>query len=186
MSQQKDLERLENDRRRKLELLLLGILLSVSSEQELLLKIKQLPKDVIQEIIDMRKASFEVADEYSNEVHRVNDKDRKLIIASAALYTVSMIVRRVSVSNKASYVEKAVEAVNESKPTINRLVNTEVYEANMKKMVANNKNQMLRWVAINDKRTCAQCSALDGKEYRAEDVPDYVHIGCRCFCEVID
>jgi SPP1 gp7 family putative phage head morphogenesis protein len=185
MTHQKDLEQLETKRKKKLEILLLGILLSASSEEELISKIKKSSTIILEEIKDIRKSSYAIADKYSEDTHRAKDKERQLIIVAAALYLSSSIARRVAISNKESYTSKAIDALEQSKPVINRLVNTEIYEANLKKMVSNNKNEKLRWVAINDKRTCAQCSSLDGKTFIAQDAPDYPHVGCRCFCEVI-
>lgn len=184
-SQQEDLEELEAERKRRLELLLLGLLLYANSEQELIFKLKSLSKDVYNEVMDIRRNSFSIADKHSEETHKVSDKDRKLIITAASLYMASTLARRVAVSTKATYLEKAREAISQSKDTVERLVATEVFEANMKKMVGNNPNQKFRWNAVFDKRTCATCEARDGKEYNAGDIPDYPHARCRCFVEIV-
>ncbi|MFZ2911803.1 MAG: phage minor head protein [Candidatus Absconditicoccaceae bacterium] len=179
MSRLTDLKKLEAKRKRKMQLLLLGILMSIDSEDELAPKTRQMSSDVLEEIKDIRKASFAIADKYSEEQHRVLD-NRKLIIASAALYVVSHVIRRIAISDKPTFAEKVKEAMRGSEPIIERLTVSEIYQANVAKMIANHPKQMLIWNAVNDGKTCSRCRSLDGKEFLAGDAPEYPHSNCRC------
>ena len=181
-----DLKKLEEKRKKKMRLVLLGALLSVDSEQELIPKLRKSSVEVLEEIKDIRKASYALADKYSDDVHRANDKDRQLIIVSAALALISHVAKRIVISEKESYASKAKDAVNNSEPMIERLVSTEIYEANMKKFIANqDKDTIFLWNAVNDKRTCSECEALDGNTYKSEEVPEYPHPNCRCVVEIV-
>ena len=184
---QKELKELEAKRKKKLELILLGILLSVESEDELISKINLLSNDIRNEIMDMRNESYQIADNHSEQTHKVDNNNRKLIIAAAALYLSSHVIRHVAVSNRATYIVKAKAAIKTSEPLLVRLVSTEIYEANLQKMKSNYKNsdQMFRWSAVNDKRTCAICESLNGKEFKMSEVPAYPHAQCRCYVEQV-
>jgi len=185
MSRLEDLARLEDKRIKKLKLLLLGIMLSADDEKELIFKIKRSTSALVDEIKDIRKASFAVADKYSIETHRADESNRQLVIISASLYMLSIMAKRVAVSDKEKFEQKAKEAIVLSLPLIERLVATELYESNMRKMVVNNKEATFKWNAYNDKRTCDICSALDGNTYKAADLPDYPHPNCRCIAEIV-
>jgi SPP1 gp7 family putative phage head morphogenesis protein len=186
MSRLEDLRNLEEKRKRKVKLLLLGILLSADSEQELIPKIKKSSRELLEEIKDIRKASYAIADKYSENIHRADDKKRQLLLVAAALYMISSLARRISISDKETYLSKAKQAVTDSEPIIERLVNTEIYESNHIKFVANHKGEdvMFMWNAINDRKTCSVCSSLDGNFYKLADVPDYPHPNCRCIAEI--
>jgi len=185
MSRLEDLAKLEEKRKKKLKLLLLGIMLSSDNERELISKIKKSTATMVEEIKDIRIASFEIADKYSIEQHRAPESDRQLVIISASLYVLSVVAKRVAVSEKEHFTDKAKEAILLTIPILDRLVTTEIYESNMKKMVVNNKEATFKWNAVNDKKTCDECGALDGNTYNAEDLPDYPHPNCRCIAEIV-
>ena len=185
MSKLEDLAKLEDKRIRKLNLLLLGIMLSADDERELIYKIKKSTSSLVDEIKDIRKSSFAIADKYSIENHRADESDRQLVIISASLYMLSIMAKRVAVSDKEKFEQKAKEAIVLSLPLIERLVVTEIYEANMRKMVVNNREALFRWNAVNDKRTCDVCGSLDGNTYKAADLPGYPHPNCRCVAEIV-
>ena len=185
MNRLDDLQRLEEKRKKKMRLFLIGVLLSVENQQELIPKMKRLSLDTMDEIKDMRQASFDIADRYSEETHRVRDGDRQLIIMGASLYLISSLARRIAVSDNDNYVQAARQAVKDTQAVIDRLVVTEVYEANRKKIKVNNRGAKLLWNAVLDRKTCDQCEALDGKIFNEADAPDELHPNCRCILEVI-
>jgi SPP1 gp7 family putative phage head morphogenesis protein len=185
MARIEDLQRLEESRKKKLRLLLAGILLSVDSEQELIPKLKKFSITVLEEVKDIRKASFAIADRYSEETHRAKDGDRLLLLMGASLYLLSNMARRIAISDKENYLGAAREAIRNGEADIDRLVATEIYEANRKKMMSNNKGSVFLWNAVLDKRTCSICEALDGKTFKEADAPDSVHPNCRCILEIV-
>ena len=188
MNRLEELKKLEAKRQKKMRLVLLGALLSVDSEQELIPKLRKSSVEILEEIKDIRKASYAIADKYSEDTHRANDKDRQLILVAAALALISHVAKRIVISEKESYASKAKDAVNNSESIIERLVSTEIYEANMKKLMANYKDDktvLFMWNAIGEKRTCDSCAARDGNVYKAEDVPEYDHPRCSCVLEIV-
>ena len=38
----------------------------------------------------------------------------------------------------------------------------------------------VRWVAVDDSKTCKECKARDGKIYPIDEVPGLAHVRCRC------
>ena len=120
MNRLDDLQRLEEKRKKKMRLFLIGVLLSVENQQELIPKMKRLSLDTMDEIKDMRQASFDIADRYSEETHRVRDGDRQLIIMGASLYLISSLARRIAVSDNDNYVQAARQAVKDTQAVIDR------------------------------------------------------------------
>jgi len=57
-------------------------------------------------------------------------------------------------------------------------------EANKKAMIDRGV-RFVRWNAILDRRTCAECRALDGNVYEITSVPNKPHPRCRCFLEPV-
>jgi len=181
---QKQLNKLEVKEKKTLELLLLGMLVGANSEN--LYNVNELSEDLVEEIDSMRQAAFAIADSNSTEVKKVDDSDRSLIILSASLYLISQLVKRMHVSKKKTFVGRVKESVTGVKPLISRVVNTELYDANLKKMVGNGKKTTKYvWRSMNDKRVCQVCSGRDGNEYLKGAVPAYPHQNCRCFIEVV-
>lgn len=43
----------------------------------------------------------------------------------------------------------------------------------------------VRWIAVDDERTCPDCRKLDGKIFDIDKVPDRPHYRCRCVLELV-
>lgn len=43
----------------------------------------------------------------------------------------------------------------------------------------------VRWIAVDDERTCPDCRKLDGKIFDIDKVPDRPHYRCRCVLEIV-
>lgn len=41
--------------------------------------------------------------------------------------------------------------------------------------------EKVRWVAMDDGKTCATCNGRDGQIYKVSEVPKKTHYGCRCY-----
>lgn len=45
--------------------------------------------------------------------------------------------------------------------------------------------EMVRWIAVDDEKTCSECKKLDGKVFPIDEVPPRAHFHCRCVLEPI-
>ncbi len=132
---------------------------------------------------DSRKRAFALADSHSEE-KRPPKRDRSLIVAIAAMNTVTAVARSVlSASEEAPYGEAVRQALSETRWMGDRFARTETYEAYQAKYRANwaDAPGHFVWDAILDRRTCETCADLDQRVFASEaDVPDQPHASCRC------
>jgi len=54
------------------------------------------------------------------------------------------------------------------------------YQANLKALKDAGVRRV-KWVAMEDERTCPECMELDGKTFRIDKVPPKPHPNCRCW-----
>lgn len=190
--QAKSLIKLEKKSIKKLSSYLLSLFLDIKEPNQIVPTSTKIGKNIYKEIKEVRQEAFKIADKYSQVSHTISDKNRYLITSIASNNLTNEVARRIAVKvmeDQTYSISIIKEAVEESKPSVKKIISTEVFQAYNTKLIANNKNLKGKfiWNAELDKTTCAKCEALDGTVYEnSDDIPYYseekvsVHPRCRC------
>lgn len=158
---------------------LTGLVVHYGSVEKLLANDKQNQKDIYNQILKAKKSSANII---SNNKPKENHTLLKIAVAGMLLN----LARKIHISEKSSYLEKAQESIQQSEAKINQIITTEIYKTYNKSVLSNSKSNQFKWNAFHDKRTCSACASKDGKIYAREDIEEPpLHQNCRCILEPI-
>lgn len=181
------LERKEDKVQRQLRLGVAVLFLNTQSETDLyqnlgLLNrgVRSLIQDVEDEAVDLAADDTEQFTDFTAKP--TNNKTRR---AATAMSIVAGTVFLVDQYLKEKEYHAAVQkAILDQQARMDLIASTEFFHKYNEQYMANLSKEKgyFEWNALLDKRTCAKCSSLDGKQWdNAQDVPSIpVHPRCRC------